>query len=837
MGSLALYIDKWYIIGAVIGADGIPRPLQLPNREDRIWLFFYEDVANNEISYSKEFQRNFRNNDNHFYGDVFSKITKSSAKYIMFKRPQPLKQIFKSSKIFEDLRKNMMEEGDIATYVSFSKDISSASRFLFLEELKNEKFDVKESVARIGHLALEYASRKEKNAYNENGYYLVLNACNENLHFSLYNKSYDLFNREAEDIIVGMGTDIRSRALIEHVVDSINERECFLKTAEERENEYLRMSQYVDDWLIKLAASKSYVPTQLNNITFSHDQYKKYCVSVRKSKIDERTNKIVEDIINVVQRFVRNANVSHEQIKGILFLGNTFTNGQFKKEFLKYYNLDNSSMVCYKDYELASIVSAYTLIDLAQFSVTRNAMRADAKAELQRIKIAEEEAIAQKRAQEEAEAIALVEREANEAERHFKEAMDKGYDAEREHNYDDMAEYFKIAITIYADNEEAKTKYEEALRKKAEITVQQNQYKEKIQQAKAAYDEGDYEKAKSKAEEARSYNESSAEAKKIYDNAVRRINSQKDFERYIDRADLFISKKAYNEALQELSRAQLLNTDDANNSKEIASRKSKIEKELQENNQKVTKLTDQMDIALNNERFDEALQLCRELAEIDFTNTPKWSGYIAEISIRKERATKERKLWDNLIKKIDEAQWNENWEQVVLLCKEALAINNDEAIENKLLKAEDKLKIEARTQQINQSIAEIKDLILKSKISLAKERLAPLRKEKLDPSQDAQIKELNKLIFYKEDETKKTNDNNPNSGRVVITGFSGNSEKPLENDFNWDFPPNKEIKPSTVTPQKKETNKNNFFDSASSNASKAKGTKPTSILTNDDFNF
>lgn len=120
MKSLALYIDKWYIVGAV-STDGITRPVKLPNKEDRIWLYFYEDVANNEISYGKGFQAKFRNNEVHYYGDVFSKITSSSEKYIKFKLPQPMKSIFKDSGIFNDLRKDIEEESGITTYVSFSR--------------------------------------------------------------------------------------------------------------------------------------------------------------------------------------------------------------------------------------------------------------------------------------------------------------------------------------------------------------------------------------------------------------------------------------------------------------------------------------------------------------------------------------------------------------------------------------------------------------------------------------------------------------------------------------------------------------------------------------------
>lgn len=549
MKSLTLYIDKWYIVGA-INTNGVTRLVNLPNREDRIWLYFHEDVANDEISYGKGFQGKFRNNEPHYYGDVFSLITKSSAKYTMFKRSQPMKGIFKASKIFDDIRNDISEDGNITTYISFSKDISLASRLLFIDELKEERFIVKESVARICHLALEYAAKK--NNFNENGYYIVLNACNENLHYSLYQKAEDLFNREKENVLEGLGTDVRSRALIEYVVDNINEREQFLKTKEERESEYLRMNQFVDDWLVKISTARSFIPVQLTDVTFSHDPYKDYSVQVKKIKIEERTDKIVKDIINVIVRFVKDANVSHEQIKGILFLGNTFTNIQFKKELSGFYNLDDSKMVSYKDSDLSSIVSAYTFIDCSQFSATQNAMRGNAEAELRRIKNAEEEAAAMKRAKEEADAIAAVEREATEAEHKFKNAMNMGYDAEREHDYNKMEDFFKIALTLRSDDEEAKQKHEDALRKKAELSVQQSHYKEKIKQAKAAYDENDYETAKFKAEEALSFMPDSEAALRIKEDSTRRIKSQKELERYLNRADLFIVQKAFSEASQEL---------------------------------------------------------------------------------------------------------------------------------------------------------------------------------------------------------------------------------------------------------------------------------------------
>ena len=860
MKSLALYIDKWYIVGAV-NTDGITRPVNLPNHEDRIWLYFYEDVANDEISYGKGFQSKFRNNENHYYGDVFSLITQSSAKYTMFKRSQPMRGIFKSSKIFDDLRKGMEEDGDITTYVSFSKDISLASRLLFLEELKAEKFDVKETVARIGHLALEYASKKS--GYVEDGYYLVLNACNENLHYSLYQKTDDLFNREKEDVLIGMGTDVRSRALIEHVVDNINDKEHFLKTVEERESEYLRMNQFVDDWLVRLSTAKGFIPIQLTNVTFSRDPYKDYSVPVRKIKIDERTDKIVKDIVNVIVGFVKDAEISHEQLRGILFLGNTFTNVQFKKELASYYNLDNSKMVGFKDSDLPSLVSAYTFIDCEQFSATKKYVRENAEAELKRIKNAEEEAAALKKAQEEAAAVAAVEREASDAERKFKDAMDRGYDAEREHNYDDMEEYFHIALGLRPDDEEAKQKHEDALRKKAEMAVQQNHYKEKIQQAKSAYDDADYETAKFKAEEALSFMPESNEALRIKEDSQRRIKSQKDLERYLDRADLFIAQKAYKEATQELQKARLLDVD----YKEIEERENKIIKEQQSVNARVTELSNDLNSSMSEGRYDDALKFCSELIEVDFSNSRRWSAKIAEINTKKERAAEEQKRWDELIREIDSAHLSEDWKKLNSLTKKALEIREDSDIRSKFEKSEGKIAEIRKNEQFAKTMSEINELAVKKEFDEANNKLnnleRSLRKEGLlDAAKEAQIRDTRRSLFdFGQSSSDVPNKNDASDGsneRTVIKGFKtedkqknkekGQNEpkrKPVVNpDFDWDFgSPQKKNKPVSrpqPNPERKQSKTDDgFFDSVSVSRTQAKSSssKPKGKITNDDFDF
>ena len=857
MKSLALYIDKWYIVGAV-NTDGITRLVNLPNHEDRIWLYFYEDVANDEISYGKGFQSKYRNNENHYYGDVFNSITSLSANYTMFKRPQPMKGIFKSSKIFDDLRKDIEVEGDIETYVSFSKDISLAARLIFLEELRSDGFDVKESVARIGHLALEYAAKK--NGFAEDGYYLVLNACNENLHYSLYQKSEDIFVRESEEKLTGMGTDVRSRALIEYVVDNINDREHFLKTPEERESEYLRMTQYVDEWLIKLNACRSFIPVQITDVTFSRDPYKSYSVSVRKPKIDERTEKIVKDIINVITRFVSDSKVRHEQIKGVLLLGNTFGNSQFRSELRSYYNLPSDMMVGYMDRDLSTLVSSYLFMDCEQFSTLSTNLRANAEAELKRLQNAEREAEENLKELEKAEKKQEEERLATEAERKYKDAMDRGYDAEREHNYDDMEEYFNIALGLRPNDEEAKQKHEEALRKKAEMAVQQTHYKEKIQQAKSAYDEADYETAKFKAEEALSFMPDSKEAQRIKDDSQRRIKSQKDLERYLDRADLFIAQKAYNEATQELQKARLLDVDD----KEIIERENKIAKEQHAANAQVTELSNNLNTALNEGRYDDAIKFCNELIEFDFANSRRWSAKIAKINSKKERAAEEQKRWDKLIRDIDYALLSEDWTKLNELCKEALAIRENSDIRSKFDKSESKLAEIRKNEQFTKAMSEINELAIKKEFDEANAKLNSLERSLkrdglLDAAKENQIRETRRSLFdfgqSNSSDYNKSGDTSSSAGRTRVTGFS-NGEQPKQKpasqpkkpasapDFDWDFgtpqkPKQPASRPAQTSQPKQPKSGGSFFDSASEDKGQQKKTssKPSGKITNDDFNF
>lgn len=144
MKALTLYIDKWYIIGAVC-IDGVPRLITPSNGEQRFWLYFYEDVANERIVYGEDYKQHYHNNDNHYYGDIFNLISDSTAFFMRFGMKQEMYKIFKASGILDKLKEAVGEgSGDIETYISFSKDISDAARLVFLQSvLQPDRFIVK----------------------------------------------------------------------------------------------------------------------------------------------------------------------------------------------------------------------------------------------------------------------------------------------------------------------------------------------------------------------------------------------------------------------------------------------------------------------------------------------------------------------------------------------------------------------------------------------------------------------------------------------------------------------------------------------------------------------
>ena len=724
MKALTLYIDKWYIIGAVC-TDGVPRLVTLSNHEDRFWLFFYEDTYNNSIVYGKDNQSHYRNGEAHYIGDVFSLITDPDRRFSRYNgRGEELKTIFQASGIFDTLRSAVDAEGEIETYISFSPDIPGPARLVFFEELKSNGFNVIGSQARIGFLALEHNRRHEK--LQDDGYYLVLNACNENLHYILYKREDNKFKMFSENVLVGMGMDLRGRALVETVVDNINNRTHFLSTREEVEKEYLRMEQYVQNWLVKIANAKPSIPVAIPNISFASQPANTYQVPIIRNKLDERTSVIVSDIIKVVADFTKSSGVRNDEIKGLVFIGNTFTNSQFERAIREKFYVAEDNVIRHKESDLPNIVGVYPLLgDLHESDWQKTAEKDLGEIQIRAAFDKERELLEDlinSRSWEEARAHldkmsnlyidysselsgykTVIDRgiveDGNKSARQYDDAMQKVYDFEKNQDYAQMSDWADIALQHRPGDKEATQKKADAVRLLSEQKVREEQYRAIIGRAQKSLKDGQWQDALSQSDAALNLRPTSVEAKRIYNEAKKHIEAAKEIDKYINRADLFFAQKAFDEALRELAKVQSLDPENA----EATQRIKEIEDIRKEHTQKLASLVEQYEKAKSALNYDTAIEICEKLTEIDTLNQRKWSAETEKLKADRDKALETQKRFEDLTESIDKALLNEEWDRLEMLCVEALKIKEDSSVQDKLSKARRKREFADAQRQFDEA--------------------------------------------------------------------------------------------------------------------------------------
>ncbi len=810
MKSLALYVDKWYLIGAVC-IDGVPRLIRLPNREDRFWLYFYEDIANNQIVYGKDNQSHYRDKELHYYGDIFSLLADPRRSFTIYGRQRELKDIFEVSGIFNHIKRELDMEKDITTFVSFSSDIMDVARKAFLDILDENGFVVKESVARIGHLALEYGYRH--GYFRAAGDYLVLDACNENLHYSVFKHEGNYFNRLAESVLPGMGTDQRGRALIETIVENLNSRLHFLSSQTEINDECLRMCQFVDDWLIKLSNAKSGIPISIPNVFFSGHKANACSVSIVKKKIDDRTSVIVDDIIRIISEFIRQLNIRVDEIKGILFLGNTFTNAQFERGISERFLVDK--IVRYKESELPNIVGVYSVLDCSQFSDATTLFEQSAEAEALRLKNAREEEERKKQAAVEQEKAATAEREAHEADVRYQTYMEAAAECERRQDYMGMQDNCRDALAVRPEDPEAAQKLQDAIRLAAEEAATAKQYNSIIQRAKQSFDNKQWNEAKAQAENALNIKPSSLEAQRIYEESKNHLAIEDRIKEYLTRADLFEAQKSYAEAAAELKKA--LSLDEKNAA--ATERLHGLELRQQEFLSKLQELKTQLQNAEQTKRLDAAVEICGQLADWDSSNVRRWSEKAQQLQSSIQENEQRKQRLQQLRSDIDTAFFDENWTLVATLCENALSIDSAEDIRCKLEKARAKIQAENKKREeenkrrnFETKVAEIKTLIADGRLETAEKELQSLQSEQ--PDYIDTYKDLRIRIFAAEEQRVETV--SPKHQPVSDDDFFGRATRPVsgavpkpkgkvtaqtgDDFFDMDMPNKKKKDPRNTSP-------------------------------------
>lgn len=821
MKSLSLYIDKWFIAVA-INHDGNVLPLSLPNGEDRIWLYFHEDIANGRIEYGRAFENSYRDTLPHYFGDIFNLIEEGGYYFTRYeRRREDMREIFKVSGIFSHLHQAVEEDGSIDTYISFSSDIPDVARLRFIEELEASNFKVIESVARISHLALEEC--KKRKIFTSLGVYLVLVATNDNFHYSLYENAGDIFLRKNEGKLLGLGWDVRRRALVETIVENINKNNKLLKTREEFELECVRQNRFASEWLDIINERRSCIPVAFDNITFAVAPNNPMLVTIRPKELDNRTSALVEDVVRKIDAFVIENQLQPYEIKGIVFIGNAFTNHTFIRAINNKFIVDEDKILIYREEELPKIVNVYSQIDCGQFKGDTTRFLNDAKTQETLKKQAKEEEERKKKAEEAARRQQEIIDSQRKAEKSYKEAVENIERYERDHNYEEMLEWAKIALTNRPDDEFAKEKETSAIQLKAEQTAANKQFKDILLNVKTAISEKRWTDAVSQCDMALKLRPDSEEISQLKKEAQRQENIERDVQNYLNRADMFFAQKIYADALEEVNKIIALDSFNQK-AKEL---KTKISEIHAQREKRVENLVSKLNEAEENNNFDFAIEFCESLIEEDPANIRKWTSKKERlISQRRDFEENKRKL-DELKKEINKAHFDEDWIRLKLLCENYLKIEEDKDIAQILTKAKKRIEERAVKDAKEKALALINRLIIDGHINEAEKELARFAQNY--PSEQSVVKDLRKKIFpflLKEDTQRSTRPHKPIGFGLSDVCDSERRGDLLETET-------KENQPQTTTTAQPVPKKEDFFNSAST----SKPVKNQTRITNNDFNF
>jgi hypothetical protein len=830
MKSLSLYVDKWFITVA-INFDGNVIPLSLPNGEDRIWLYFHEDIANSRIEYGKAFENNYRDKQPHYFGDIFNLIEEGDHHFTRYeRRREEMREIFKVAGIFNHLHQAVGEEGTVKTYISFSSDIPDVARLRFIEELEEANFKVVESVARISHLALEEC--KKRNVFTALGTYLVLVATNDNFHFALYENKGNIFLRKNEGSLVGLGLDVRRRALVETIVENINKNTKLLKSREEFDQECVRQDRFASTWLEKIARSRPYMPVAFDGITFAVAPNNPAIVQVFPNALDSRTTGIVEEMVRKIADFVKDNQLQPHEIEGIVFIGNTFTNQTFARAINNRFIVDDDKIVIYREEELPKVVSVYSQIDCNQFKGATEKFKIDVEAQEILKKQAKEEEEKRQKAEEDARRQQAIIDSQKKAEREYNNAVENIEHHESYHNYEEMLEWAEIALKIRPDDDFAKEKGALARQLLAEHKAANKQFNIVLQRAKTAFSEERWSDAISQCEMALELRSDSEEASRLKGEARRRMEVKEKVQELLNRADVFFAQKLYSEALREVGK--ILSLDPTNiEAKEIERKISDVHIQHQE---RINNLVAKLNWVEQENDFVSAIDICDSLIEEDSVNIRKWTSKKERIiSKRKELEENQRKL-DELKKDIHKAHFDEDWVRLKLLCENYLNIESDQDVLQFLSKAKKRLEEILVKEAKEKALANINGLILDGRFNEAQKELDRFAQNYT--SEQSTVKDLRKKLFSLDPDFAGIANQNPPRKPI---GFGTPNSTPESDGGDDDFfgTPKKKSPSRKAATQKRgqgnQIKKDDFFDSVSSNAED--GNISESKYTNNDFNF
>lgn len=665
MKILSLYVDKWYIVGAVM--DGANKtPLSLSNAEDRVWLYFYSNNTTNTVKYSLSYKDEALAGEKGYYADVFELLPDyKEYHYEKYGACKKMSDIFTDADIFADLRKSYGDGSNVPVYISFSEDIDLVAREIILKALKDERFDALQYTLPIENLALEYLMR-HGNITNDDNNVLVVNGCNENLRYSIYNLQQNALSVVSQKCEPGYGVDCRKQAVVEEVMEYMQADTHFLTGAKnEWQEEMLYLSQFANLWLEKIDKTSDTAPVALGNIHFKKQANNEIPVVVSAYNLNDRTKNIIGKLTGKIVDMIRESGILLHQISNIVFLGDVFSNRAFTDSLQQKIGVPSDNVTLISELALPDIVAVYDKWEKKAFDEEKKKFLKTA-----RNKYVQDRKI-------------YVEQQTQDLKR-------KAQMFEEEGRLQDALEGYEQVLRIDGSDIFSKTRIEAIRHQMEQNRKIKEQIVELLEKARQSFLASDFADAIRNCDDILRLQNENSDAKKMKEDAENLMKRRRLLDEYIDNMEELIMESRFFDASNILQKVDALNVNDIR-LKEI---RDKIETGIAKLQSQVREKSLAYETAFQAGDYQQCLRLCDELLTIG-ADSSVWSQNRQVVT---EKIRQEQIFQDNyeLARK---ARLEHEWNKVVEYAEKALAEKNNSELNSWIDEARESLNNEELTRK------------------------------------------------------------------------------------------------------------------------------------------
>jgi len=777
---LVLHADTSFLAAIFYTADNKWIPITKKG-EDFLWLFFYSDPHEDKISFGKIYERHYLNNETNYYGDIFKIISDEKTKFTIRSHNLPAIELLKESGLLDYLKNTFYSKSGISdqdvipTLISFSHNITDASKEVFLDFLANNHFRIDSFSIPLSELIIHYYWKANKIEAQTGNEVVLLNAINSDLSINLLClcDGYFLQDDVKKNIWQGRGSDPRKYALIQYVVDCVNKSTGILATEKERIAEYHRQEQYAEEWLKRLDLSGNAL-LHIPSINFALAPSITREVFVKKSVIESDTGRFVQELLDIYREFENDFVSDTENICAVIFFGDSLKNDLVKKRFQT--RITEEKIHLFSTREIYSVLSIFPQIDIHRYVDEADRLKALASAEIQKQREKDKQYLAEQES----------ERKEKEIEEQNKNEEQKKLEADKlivkagvltkDKMFTEALILLNQALEIKPNDNNIKNQITEITSILAKINARLQLYKEIISTADQLFEQKIYDQALIEYSAAKKlsndkYPQQQIDRIKVF--IVEQKQREKDFQDHAEKANELEEEKKYSEAEKEFEAALEIKPDN----EEIKLKLIEVRAYIKKNIEVFERYKKDAALAFEQGEIDKARFLYEQALE-NIPQDKECLNQLTKIVKRENEITKNKEQYNSLLMSAENYYNREEWKKakvefekvVKIFPEEVFPIDKIKKIDEKLAEAEatykdlffeantllqqgkqkDALELFKKAQAIDSDNIEVNEKIKKIEFHISfstKDSPAP-------------TKEKGNESFFSKDKTTKTTSNN-----------------------------------------------------------------------------